>query len=436
LPTTGNITTTTVNSSFPQGQQTILGGYATVNGTTWAVSGSGATAGIITGLTNYDTNFDGNTDVDVTSVTPTSVSTNYINSLRFNIAAPYTLTLGSPVSFSANMSAVSLYIASGGILETSNVGANADSITSGVLSTSNGTDLIVIQNNVAAPLTISSQIVNFNTSGVNLGLTKAGPGTLIISGANTYTGTTIVNGGTLALGAIGALPSGNNLTVDGGASLVETNLGTTTSMYVGKLVDDGKIDLANNGLVVHSGTLAAVTALVAGGYNNGGWNGSTGIVSSAASSDTTYLTAVGVIVNDNGSGTALYGSGGTLNSTFNGITPVDGDILVKYTYYGDTNLDGAVDGSDYTNIDNGFHNQLTGWINGDFNYDGVVDGSDYTLIDNAYNMQGPSLGSNPASLIASNTAQIAGASAVPEPTAMSLISAAATGLLTRRRRQR
>jgi len=73
------------------------------------------------------------------------------------------------------------------------------------------------------------------------------------------------------------------------------------------------------------------------------------------------------------------------------------DVLVKYTYYGDANLDGIVDGSDYSRIDNAFLTDqsnataATGWGNGDFNYDGVTNGSDYTLIDNAFNSQGASL---------------------------------------------
>ena len=55
---------------------------------------------------------------------------------------------------------------------------------------------------------------------------------------------------------------------------------------------------------------------------------------------------------------------------------------MKYTYFGDANLDGVVNASDYTLIDNGFNSQtsgplLTGWFNGDFNYDGVVNGDDY-----------------------------------------------------------
>jgi hypothetical protein len=65
----------------------------------------------------------------------------------------------------------------------------------------------------------------------------------------------------------------------------------------------------------------------------------------------------------------------------------------------------------------------------------VVDGSDYTLIDNAYNTQGPTLGTNSAELIAGNTAQIAGGTAVPEPTTIGLLGIGGVGLVGRRRRR-
>ena len=57
LPASGGIGTTTANANFSGGQATILGCFATVGGTTWAVSGSGTTAGNITGLTGYSPSF-------------------------------------------------------------------------------------------------------------------------------------------------------------------------------------------------------------------------------------------------------------------------------------------------------------------------------------------------------------------------------------------
>jgi fibronectin-binding autotransporter adhesin len=203
----------------------------------------------------------------------------------------------------------------------------------------------------------------------------------------------------------------------------------------------GKLDLGSNDLVLTNSTIAQTFAMVKQGYANGSWNGN-GIASSAAAGNSTHLTALGVIVNDTGSnigsstGTALYTTLEGADLTNGGSINADGEILVKYTYYGDTNLDGAVDGSDYSNIDNGYLNHLTGWYNGDFNYDGVVDGSDYTLIDNAFNMQGSSLGSNPAAQLATATAQITGSSsAVPEPASMGVVAVAVTTLLGRRRRR-
>ena len=63
------------------------------------------------------------------------------------------------------------------------------------------------------------------------------------------------------------------------------------------------------------------------------------------------------------------------------------DILVRYTYYGDADLNGTVNATDYTLVDNGFNMGLTGWVHGDFNYDQLVNGDDYSLMDNAFNTQ-------------------------------------------------
>jgi hypothetical protein len=96
--------------------------------------------------------------------------------------------------------------------------------------------------------------------------------------------------------------------------------------------------------------------------------------------------------------------------------------LVKYTYFGDTDLSGTVDGGDYTKTDTGFDVGLSGWNNGDFNYDNKVDGSDYTLIDNAFNGGGGSLAAaTPAATVA--TEVVADASPVT-PTAVTAAQAA------------
>jgi len=187
----------------------------------------------------------------------------------------------------------------------------------------------------------------------------------------------------------------------------------------------GKLDLANNDLDLPGASLVTITNQIKQGYNNGAWNGSGGILSSSAAANTAHLTALGVIQN-NQSGMALY----TASNPFDTLTPAATDILVKYTYYGDTNLDGKVDGSDYSRIDNGYLLHLTGWFNGDFNYDGVVNGSDYTLIDNAFNTQGAVISSLIADPSAVVTSQIA---PVPEPDVLGFVAVAAFPLLLSRR---
>jgi hypothetical protein len=79
------------------------------------------------------------------------------------------------------------------------------------------------------------------------------------------------------------------------------------------------------------------------------------------------------VIQNNQGGAAIY----TGTNRFDVETPGAGDVLAAYTCYGDTNLDGKVDGSDYSRIDAGCASggKMTGWFNGDFNHDGVIDSS-------------------------------------------------------------
>jgi hypothetical protein len=196
----------------------------------------------------------------------------------------------------------------------------------------------------------------------------------------------------------------------------------------------GATDIGTSYLDLPGGSLSALTAQVCQGFNGGAWNGTTGITSSSAAANSSHLTAVGIIQN-NQNGPPIY-------STFEGTSAGASDILIKYTYFGDTNLDGKIDGSDYSRIDAAYiadqsnPGSMTGWFNGDFNYDGTIDGSDYTLIDNAFNRQGAILAAEIGGPSAVSTAQIADATpptSVPEPTGIgSVFSAILCTRLARR----
>jgi hypothetical protein len=238
------------------------------------------------------------------------------------------------------------------------------------------------------------------------------------------TGQANVQVGTLTLAANSSIAitnvnAGSN--AHGVLTVAGLSLSGTTSAWTSKL------DLNNNSLVVQNGSLPVLTNEIAQAYSSGTWQGAAGISSSAAAADSQHLTALGVILNTVDGSTPLYGANASMG-TFSGTSPAAADVLIKYTYYGDANLDGKVDGSDYSLIDSGFIAQQTGWFHGDFNYDGIVNGSDYTLIDNAFNTQGAAL----TDQIATSTTQIA-VTAVPEPASIGLLLM--VGSLSVRRRR-
>lgn len=68
-------------------------------------------------------------------------------------------------------------------------------------------------------------------------------------------------------------------------------------------------------------------------------------------------------------------------SSFSGRTGLTGsanEILIKYTWLGDADLDGDVDGDDFTAFLTGTSTGTGGWELGDFDYDNDIDGDDFT----------------------------------------------------------
>jgi autotransporter-associated beta strand protein len=235
-------------------------------------------------------------------------------------------------------------------------------------------------------------------------LTKTGAGTLVVNAANTLTGSTSVQQGTLQLANAAALASSRIVPLAGGTVSLAPYLQTT----VGGLAPNagGLVDLGNGLVTVASGLTPTdlVTAIVAG-RGDGSWTGTSGITSSVAATDVASSIPRGVGWLDNG----------------------DGTVTAAFAAPGDTNLDWQVDVLDASNFLSfgKFDTSLPStWLEGDFNYDGVVDVLD------AADFFGTGLydaGSYNAPVGAS------GIAAVPEPSAWSLAALAGAVLLWRRR---
>jgi hypothetical protein len=153
-----------------------------------------------------------------------------------------------------------------------------------------------------------------------------------------------------------------------------------------------QLDLYDNDMIVGGAPgLAAIQGLINTARHGGDWSG-LGITSTSAKNRVPRNTTLGAM-----SGAdyhALYGAG----ATFDGESFGDGAVLVKYTYYGDTDFNGRVNFDDYVRTDNGFNNHTGGWRNGDFDGNGQVNFDDYVLIDLAFNSQSGTLGRSRAGL--------------------------------------
>src|SRR6185369_5158163 len=160
--------------------------------------------------------------------------------------------------------------------------------------------------------------------------------------------------------------------------------------------------------VATGGTYSGLQGEVQRASNFGAWDGN-GLATSEADA-VAGLTTIGVAT-----GEQLRGLGPTDTDTFAGQTITGASTIAMYTYAGDANLDGTIDGGDYGIIDNFAQvPNANGYFNGDFNYDGVIDGGDYGLIDNNNQAQGAPFPTSGA--IASSAASgLSGVTAVPEP---------------------
>jgi autotransporter-associated beta strand protein len=277
-----------------------------------------------------------------------------------------------------------------------------------------------LQSTTGVAYDLRAGTVNARLGGLTGSVVKTTAGTVAMNVQATYGGGTTVSAGTLQLGHEQALGTGG-LTVTGG--LVKANESLPKAIKLASLgVTGGQVDLTNNRMIVVGGDAAAVSSLVASGRNGGAWNGAGVITSEGAAAS--GVTSLGVVANS------------ALNrSTFGGVSVGASDVLVMYTYAGDADLNGKLNGDDYFRIDSNINVPgATGWYNGDFDYNGHVNGDDYFLLD--ANLGRQTFGTFPTgdAITAGDTASVSGLTVVPEPASLGLVVTAACGLAARRRR--
>ena len=184
------------------------------------------------------------------------------------------------------------------------------------------------------------------------GVTQLGSGATVMTAANTHTGPTSVQAGTLRLEHAAALAA-SPTTVAGGRLEVADGL----SVSLPELdIAAGFVDVGRGGLSIAAGGMAPSDLLAAllDGRGDGSWNGTRGIRSLAVSTDAAL---------------------GTLR-TLGWAEQPNGSLLVGYAVAGDATMDGVVDILDLsTLISSSAYNTgaAATWGEGDFNYDGVYD---------------------------------------------------------------
>ncbi len=152
---------------------------------------------------------------------------------------------------------------------------------------------------------------------------------------------------------------------------------STVSSNSGMVVN-GVLDIGDNDLILHYdssyryGATSQMQLMLSSGFEGGAWNGSQ-INSSAAAYDAQF-----------GAGTRALGYADNNDlgySTFDGVDTSDGnEVLVKFTYYGDSDLNGQINGTDFSLFGAGRSGAGTGWDFGDYDYSGGrPNGTDFSL---------------------------------------------------------
>lgn len=261
----------------------------------------------------------------------------------------------------------------------------------------------------------------FNPQNLSVGSAPTSAGSYDLSGGTLKvtqrmrvnpTGTVNFSGGRLEVGTLDIRGGARVLLSGGGDKVVRAG---ALEMY-----GSGRLDLSDNAAIIdYSGTspLAAIQNLLDIGYNNGGWN-AVGIISSTAAANAGH--ALGYA-----EASSIFSS---FPAQFAGQFVDNSSILIRYTRYGDADLSGNVNLTDFNRQAANFGSTSALWNQGDFNYDNMVNLADFNLLAANFGLTASPAGPTPGDWSALTAA-------VPEP-ACALPAVAAFWGLRRRYRRR
>lgn len=259
---------------------------------------------------------------------------------------------------------------------------------------SSGTALIDVRagsHKISLPLVFAS----------DANIAVAGGASLLLSNPVTIRpGKAVTSSGTVRIEAPLTLEAGALLALAGGA---------TTFTAAPAVAPGAAVDLRSGSILIDYGDgsspVAAIQAQLASGYARGSWDGD-GINSSTAVPGQTGL--------------------GWRDEAQSGL------VIIRHAYYGDADLDGAVDLADLGALATAWQTPAS-WDRGDFDYSGFVDLSDLGLLASNWQRGIESARTEWAAALAA--LGLAGSS-VPEPSLMGSMLIASTAVLRRAARRK
>lgn len=261
----GSINTTTANNLVTGMLGTTGTAFATIvdgTGTYFAINdGTGKIVPLTYGgaQNNVATWVGANNVTDDASGYTGSITNSSVNSIRFNGAGPSTVTI-SPSG--------ALVVGSGGLLQTSNVTGGASRILGGGRLISGTSEFVVTADSLTQLFEINARVAG------GTAITKAGDGTLLLSGFGDYSGATQIQGGTLQVSGGQAIGDNSTVTLSddrptifqllsnetigalaGGSNTTGLNTLALVSIGANRLTINGNAAATYSGEITGSGTI-------------------------------------------------------------------------------------------------------------------------------------------------------------------------------------